>query len=865
MTHTVCFINANEINATSKGHFKFGVPFKKGMWNATSEFCVKVDNSVLQKAYCRVTQLWPDGSIKWLLCEGLISSSDLQLAISATHLNVSIELLLPKVVNATTALLSPVSEGVTDLTITLDSGSKVKVNKDSPLNFTIDDVLTTAFKASGLTLKRTERLSFSYNILNNACKNVAVSITQHFALTLSDNKLLDIKASSTLFLTDGTLVSEVSFTNPLAAAHPNGQWDLGDPNSIFVQSLSLTAEIEPKSCELQLDNEKFDATDTPIHLYQASSGYANWQSKVHVNKDNDLPLPFKGYRLSKNNEVISSGAQAEPLLAITDSASTKSKETSHLPYYIGIKEFWQNFPSSATLSSKEIDISLLGATVLGDVGDLSTELQPGEQKARQFWFATLPIKSVHVEMNAQYVAETENLPFFQASSCSLQHLIDKAINGSSSLFQKRLDIDEFGWRNYGELYADHEKALAPEVENFVSHYNNQYDPIYGMLCQWLSSGDSKWFELADSLARHVADIDVYHTSLDKPEYSGGLFWHTDHYVQACTATHRTYSKHQPTGVYDDHAGGGGPGGQHCYTNGLTLHHLLTGYEASKAAVLSIANWITHYYEGDNTLLGALLALKNSRTPGVKNVKTGKYPLDRGTGNYIQALLDRFELLGNLSDVEMVGQIIRNTISTADTFELLSDVERTWFYTVLLQAVCRFVTLKHQLQQYDEDYFYATQSLVHYATWMAMHEYAYLDKPEILEFPNQTWSGQDLRKICILRFAANFLGEATKSAAIAKAEALEKTVLEKLSNSVESESTRVLCLMMQNSNFMAYQNASECVKNFDFNESSSLSNLKHHSSTPAKHLFKHLKNFSMARERSQLVKRFPQFQKWLGKP
>ena len=113
--------------------------------------------------------------------------------------------------------------------------------------------------------------------------------------------------------------------------------------------------------------------------------------------------------------------------------------------------------------------------------------------------------------------------------------------------------------------------------------------------QWLLSGDPRWFELADDLAKHVADIDVYHTSDDKPEYSGGLFWHTDHYVQAYTASHRTYSKHQPSGVYDDHAGGGGPGGQHCYTNGLTLHHLLTGYTPSRDAALSITQWVTNYY------------------------------------------------------------------------------------------------------------------------------------------------------------------------------------------------------------------------------------------------------------------------------
>ncbi|HCS79958.1 MAG TPA: hypothetical protein DIV42_02255, partial [Alteromonas macleodii] len=455
------------------------------------------------------------------------------------------------------------------------------------------------------------------------------------------------------------------------------------------------------------------------------------------------------------------------------------------------------------------------------------------------------------------------LPFLPSKSCEFDSLIKNGIEGSSSFYQKRLDIDEFGWRHFGELYADHEKALVPDEPFFVSHYNNQYDPIFGMLMQWLLSGDPRWFELADDLAKHVADIDVYHTRDDKPEYSGGLFWHTDHYVQAYTASHRTYSKHQPSGVYDDHAGGGGPGGQHCYTNGLTLHHLLTGYTPSRDAALSITQWVTNYYEGDGTFVGALLAFKNSDIPGVKNIKTGKYPLDRGTGNYLQARLDRYELQGCDSDIEAASYIIANTVSPTDDFDQLQldNVEATWFYTVFLQAVCRFLSLKEQRCEYDSSYQYAVDSLTHYANWMAVNEYAYLDKPDILEFPNQTWSGQDLRKLCVLHFASNYLTEAQRTLAEQKAEQLADTIFQRLSTSTETSTTRVLCLMMQNGHYSGFKQAARPLSSTSTQKGQALKE----KSNSLSFLLSNLIDLSPSRERKQLVKRFPQLQKWLGKP
>lgn len=134
-------------------------------------------------------------------------------------------------------------------------------------------------------------------------------------------------------------------------------------------------------------------------------------------------------------------------------------------------------------------------------------------------------------------------PWFKANTQpgALDELIAEGLNGNSNFFAKREVIDEFGWRNFGEIFADHETLYQAEGEPpFVSHYNNQYDPIYGFARQFTLTGDKRWYQLMDDLARHVVDIDIYHTEEDRAEYNNGLFWHTDHYLPTQTATHRTF-------------------------------------------------------------------------------------------------------------------------------------------------------------------------------------------------------------------------------------------------------------------------------------------------------------------------------------
>ena len=171
---------------------------------------------------------------------------------------------------------------------------------------------------------------------------------------------------------------------------------------------------------------------------------------------------------------------------------------------------------------------------------------------------------------------------------------------------------------YGEVYADHEAEHYAGRAPVISHYNNQYDLIYGLLLQYLRNGDRRWFELCDPLARHVIDIDIYHTTQDKAAYNGGLFWHTDHYRDAATSTHRGYSRYNYRP--GDPFAGGGPSSNHNYSTGLLHYHYLTGDPNAREAVNSLADWVVNMDDGEQSVFGILdpTPTGNATYPGEPN-------------------------------------------------------------------------------------------------------------------------------------------------------------------------------------------------------------------------------------------------------
>ena len=115
---------------------------------------------------------------------------------------------------------------------------------------------------------------------------------------------------------------------------------------------------------------------------------------------------------------------------------------------------------------------------------------------------------------------------------------------------------------------------------------------------------------------------------------------------------------------------------------------------------------------------------------------------RGAANSIAALIDGHRLSGEAAFLAKAEQLIRRCIHPADNVPArnLLDAENRWFYTMFLQSLGRYLDYKAERGELDRMYAYARASLLHYARWMADHEYPYLEKPEILEYPDGNLGG-----------------------------------------------------------------------------------------------------------------------------
>ena len=536
---------------------------------------------------------------------------------------------------------------------------------------------------------------------------------------------------------------DVIVRNPEPARHPGGIWTLGAGGSVRFRELALDLVLPgpPENCEVLCSAEAgvpLQRCDGRLELYQESSGGPNWRNHNHVNRDGVVPFSLKGYRLRAASGE-SSGLRATPIVVLRDAERALSVATRH---------FWQNFPKGLTAGNRTITVSLFPA----EFPDLH-EIQGGEQKTHTFWVAFGPDRTTDVPLEwcrAPLLAHTT--PEWYAAAAAMPYLtpaaedpntdylclVNEAIDGNDTFEQKREVIDEYGWRNFGDLYADHEAVLDSGQEALVSHYNNQYDAVAGFACQFLRSGSPRWWTQMDELARHVTDIDIYHTDRDKAAFNGGLFWHTYHYVDAGGSTHRAYPR--SPGV-----NGGGPANEHNYTTGVMLHHFLTGDPTSRDAVVGLADWVLNMDDGGKSIFRWLA--RGYTGLASSTASTVYHGPGRGAGNSVNALLDAHRLTGERRYIEKAEQLIRRCIHPADDVaarELL-DSERRWSYTVFLRALGKYLEHKNERNELDVMYVYARESLLHYARWMALNERPYLDCPEILEYPTETWPALDMKK------------------------------------------------------------------------------------------------------------------------
>ena len=622
-----------------------------------------------------------------------------------------------------------------------------------------------------------------------------------------DGKELSRFSSRLHFFAGSSCVQiELTIHNPHPALHRGGLWDLGDVGSFLFKEFALgisfpAGSVREIHCSPEQGSVPVDcAADGSLSLYQESSGGENWLSPVHRTRDGRVPFTLRGYEIRSGEKQVVTGERATPVIWCGSGASGVGAV---------LPRFWQEFPKAFEAQSGSLKIALFPSRC----PDLH-ELQGGEQKTDSMYldfagspngleWARAPLTAAPSPKAVQSAGVIADFPGTADDLNDIKPLVELFISGPEEFLRKREAVDEYGWRNFGELYADHEAVYHKGTEPFASHYNNQYDPCAGMYRRFLATGDLLWGELASDLARHVLDIDIYRTTGDREEYNNGMFWHTDHYVAAGLASHRSFSREQ-IGDRNPSFCGGGPGAQHCYTTGLMLYYFLSGDPAARDAVVDLAEWCYRSLCGAQTLLSSTINtrryLSQLRSSDREHPSAfPRFPLTRGTGNTVSACVDAYEVSGNRAFLKRAEELIRGTLHPEDDLDArdLLNAELAWSYTVMLASVAKYLRKLEELAELGESYNYARGCLLAYAQWMAQHEYPYLEKPEILEYPNETWPAQDLRKSVIFYHAARHAEDKQRELFLGRGRFFFTAAKDELSRHKTCGLTRPLVLMLQN--------------------------------------------------------------------
>jgi hypothetical protein len=783
---------------------RIGVPMPRAWLEDKDEIAAFVIGKLAHQArqipmQSRVLARWPDRSVKWLLI-------DLALEVSDSQSGATIELRRER-----PAVWPVMAIARDDGSFRVDTGSAT-FDFCSRSDRLIDAV---ALKANGGLLADGLRLRLSDAEGRRLQPQVTelmleesgpVCTVVRLSGTFEAGCPLEFTARCILTAGSSTAVIDLRLRNPRAAIHRGGLWDLGDPGSYLIGEASLVMKPAAACDSLMWQvapSESIQsagcAADWSIH--QESSGGDNWDSPNHVDADGHIGPAFRGYAVSGDGARAEGPSRwrAQPALAVLGRGAAIAAS---------VRDFWQNFPKSLSWFAGELRIGVFPAS-----SGRAVELQGGEQKrhrislafgddAKVLGAAQAALDPLHAWVDPAWVeasgAVRGMVADLSASPAWTEH-VRTVVEGPNSFIDRREIIDEYGWRNFGDLYADHEAVNHTGPEPFITHYNNQYDFVWAAGFHALRTGDPRWARLARECAEHTADIDIYHTSEDRPAFSGGLFWHTDHYLPAKTSSHRTYSAANATGV----SYGGGPSNEHNYASGLLLHYWRTGDEDAKEAVQGLADWVIAMDDGAGTVFG----LTDSGATGFasRSVDPWYHGPGRGAGNSIATLLDAYSIARNRGYLDKAESLVRRCIHPSEDVSQrgLDDIENRWSYLAFLQSLGRYIELKFELGEIDFMFHYARESLLHYADWMLEHEVPYKDVLHRVELPTESWPAHDMRKCHIFHLAARFDDRGREAIFAQRAALFHDRCLADLNTFATKHLTRPLVLLAVYGHLHAY--------------------------------------------------------------
>ena len=742
---------------------RIGVPFPLGFLRDTGHIELKSNGGAALPLQGRPLDYWPDGSIKWALLDffaavepnsqevfTLVNDRDQTSPMPEFSAAISIsETVQAFIVDTGAAVFSLARKRLGPLDSVSVDGAEILAGSGSEINLTDYKKRQLTAEVDSFVIEETGLLRCTFKLDGKFVQ-------------ARNKDFCKFRTRLTFFAGLSVAALEFEIRNPRAALHPGGLWDLGDPGSIFLRDLSLALEPARTSQSIEWVAETNGNVNTCLDsdwlLYQDSSGGENWNCKNHMDRSGRIAVSFPGYKVSQMGsgleKVVAEGNRATPYVKMKTSSGWMAAT---------VLNFWQNFPKALRAKSGTLSIAIFPAeNVFG------FELQAGEKKRHTLLLdfgrgehsTLIPHfqNPLHVFIDPEWVEKSGAISYFapQKDDPNAEYLsyIANVVDGPKSFFNKREVIDEYGWRNFGDIYADHEAVNHQGPGKFISHYNNQYDFIYGAAVHFLRSGDRRWFELMRDAARHTIDIDIYHTDEDKAAYNHGLFWHTDHYRDAGGCTHRSYTRKTleeiPSSNY-----GGGPCNEHNYASGLLHYFYLTGDPEARDAVLELAQWVISMDDGSQTLLGLI----DDGPTGLASSTAGSnyHGPGRGAGNSINTLMDAYRLTGSRKYFNKAEELLQRCIHPEDDIpgRRLDDPEYRWSYLVFLQVLGKYLDTKADLGEKDYCFHYARESLLHYADWMMENEVPYKDVLHKVDIPTETWPAQDIRKCHVLHIAGKY--------------------------------------------------------------------------------------------------------------
>jgi len=492
----------------------------------------------------------------------------------------------------------------------------------------------------------------------------------------------------------------------------------GSVNSVNFDDLSIVIPAGQDKTyriptgELGVNGETSGSYDTSVVVVQNSSGDANWN--IMKGKDYDQRLQSAALSRASSIKVDGSTQSGPNQIAGWFDANNVT---------VAVERAWQNYPKAFRATGDMVEIGLFPGEYPNN-----HELRAGEFKTHTFWVrhhdgadvgarARSFLSPLRLLPSASYIGYTQAAGYFTPRvdtdfaqyEKGMDYMVTRApdfdtnVNasesGATSIFDTISKGQLYGWVDYGDIPTDFEKTWVGNTSLNFFPYNWKYDGLRGTILQALRNGENeKWWELASSGARHVADIDIHHSdargcSGSRPWFEGGMYGHGYHNEDARENPHRN--------LMNPSTSMAGPG------PGLILYALLTGDTLVLDSGLELADNLcwksTHSnYDSDansSFIGGAEIAREVGLQKCTGSDCSGYESADGGRigGNLVGTMVMAYMATGKNEYFDVISKL-SNYLQRYETEKLAGQqsCDRHHFQTTFIRSLGQYLLLRENL-------------------------------------------------------------------------------------------------------------------------------------------------------------------------